>query len=272
MCCKVHHFLSTSTLPSPSHHTMWWWQLGGLLQWMQVKCIQTIQFIFTAVSITVGATPFRECPPDAPPSVALRLMQMVRNRKKPSKILVLDLDETLIHASKTALDPTHFDVIIRDTEMPDGRFTTRYVCERPYLQYFLAQVSQWFTIAIFTAATKEYASPIITKIDRSKVIKKKYFRNDCEIDRGHYVKNLSRLHQRKVYSSYIIIDNLPVSYKSNPNNAIPISSFSASNYDTDTELLKLLPLLEALSQVNDVRSILELRSNPTKEFADRISR
>ncbi|KAJ9451319.1 CTD nuclear envelope phosphatase 1-like protein [Diplonema papillatum] len=250
-----------------------WRLLSSVLVWMQHRCIAAVRFLLTVVSISVGSPPFRESPPDAPPKLAFRLLQMVRSHRsiRNKKILILDLDETLIHASSTPLSPTHFDVMI---PTGTGSYGMMYVCERPYLQYFLAHVCQWFTVTIFTAATKEYASPIIHRMDRAKVVRKKYFRNDCVVENGQYVKNLARLSGTRphLFSNYVIIDNLPASYKRNPANAIPISSFYAHNYSTDEELLRLLPLLEALHAVSDVRSILELRTNPGKMFVDRIVR
>ena len=248
------------------------WPLGSVVAWAQEWCIAKVRVLLSILSITFGATPYREVPPDAPPKLAFQLLQMIRSTRitRNKKILVLDLDETLVHASSTPLDPTHFDVAIPGA---NGMYNTMFVCERPYLQYFLEQVSQWYTVAVFTAATKEYAMPIIHKIDRSKVIKKRYFRSDCIFEAGNYVKNLSRLSGPRpdLFSNYIIIDNHPASYRMNPDNAIPISSFTAQMAHTDTELLKLLPLLEALQCVHDVRAVLELRNNPDRRFEDRLT-
>ncbi|PCI28801.1 hypothetical protein COB52_03200 [Candidatus Kaiserbacteria bacterium] len=49
----------------------------------------------------------------------------------------------------------------------------------------------------------------------------------------------------------IILDNSPMSYLFQPENAIP--SLSWYNNKSDKELLKLIPILERLSVVNDVR-------------------
>jgi RNA polymerase II subunit A small phosphatase-like protein len=53
----------------------------------------------------------------------------------------------------------------------------------------------------------------------------------------------------------IIIDNSPSSYMFQPDHAIPIGSW----YDdpNDTELLDLIPFLEAMTQVDDVRTVLD---------------
>jgi len=58
-------------------------------------------------------------------------------------------------------------------------------------------------------------------------------------------------------SGVLIIDNSPYAYRDFPDNAIPIKTFI---YDPDdTELLKMLPFLDALRFTKDVRSILGRR-------------
>ncbi len=53
----------------------------------------------------------------------------------------------------------------------------------------------------------------------------------------------------------IIIDNAPYSYIFQPDNAIPITSWF--NDPNDRQLLELLPLLNSLVPVDDVRTILQ---------------
>jgi TFIIF-interacting CTD phosphatase-like protein len=55
-------------------------------------------------------------------------------------------------------------------------------------------------------------------------------------------------------SELIIVDNSPNAYHFHPENAVPILSW----YDDpdDRCLFEMIPLLEALSQVDDVRSVI----------------
>ncbi len=55
-------------------------------------------------------------------------------------------------------------------------------------------------------------------------------------------------------SSVLILDNSPAAYRNFMQNAIPIRSWFSD--PTDTCLLSLLPFLDALRFVKDVRSIL----------------
>jgi len=67
------------------------------------------------------------------------------------------------------------------------------------------------------------------------------------------VKDLSRL--ARELNGTIIIDNSPASYLMHPECAIPITSW----YDDmdDTELYLLTPILESLSKLDDVRTVIK---------------
>ena len=69
---------------------------------------------------------------------------------------------------------------------------------------------------------------------------------------GTYTKDLSAICAD--LSSVFILDNSPGAYRLYPDNAIPIKSWFSD--PSDTALLELLPVLDALRFVSDVRSIL----------------
>ncbi|XP_060710543.1 CTD nuclear envelope phosphatase 1B-like [Hemiscyllium ocellatum] len=74
----------------------------------------------------------------------------------------------------------------------------------------------------------------------------------CTLELGSYIKDLSVVHGD--LSSIIILDNSPGAYRSHPDNAIPIKSWFSD--PSDTALLNLLPMLDALRFTADVRSVL----------------
>lgn len=78
----------------------------------------------------------------------------------------------------------------------------------------------------------------------------KLFRDHCTFYNNTFVKDLSKI--GRDLSNIIIVDNSPVAYMFHPENALPIPSW----YDDprDRELNKLIPILERLSQVDDVRN------------------
>ena len=72
----------------------------------------------------------------------------------------------------------------------------------------------------------------------------------------------------------IIIDNSPMAYRLTPENAIPIKSWFDDPHDF--ELMDLIPILEALSKVKDVRKVIfsilsKLKSNVPTPASKRAS-
>ena len=167
----------------------------------------------------------------------------------PRKKLILDLDETLVHSG--------FNPFTRKSDISikidvDGKIHTVNVLKRPHVDEFLNEISKYFEVYIFTASMEEYASPVIDIIDKNKMVRGKFFRQDCIFSDGLYIKNLKKAGND--LKDIIIIDNNPGSYATNEENGIPIKTW----YDdlNDNELIKLIPLLKYLSEVNDVRNII----------------
>ncbi|KAN0012222.1 hypothetical protein ACTFIU_007520 [Dictyostelium citrinum] len=168
------------------------------------------------------------------------------------KTLILDLDETLVHSTLKPVTHHHITVKVLIEDMD----CTFYVIKRPHVDYFLEKVSQWYNIVIFTASMQQYADPLLDQLDTHKVFKKRLFRDSCLEKDGNFVKDLSMIDQD--LTSTIIIDNSPIAYSNNLENALPIDNWMGDN-PSDTSLLSLLPFLEIIRHVQDVRSILSLR-------------
>ena len=123
-------------------------------------------------------------------------------------------------------------------------------------------VSEWFDLAIYTAALQPYANAVVEHLDAGRglfPIGRRFFRDDCSFvfngsggSGGGYRKDV-RLVMPDL-CSVAIIDNSPSAYKDYAANGIPIKSWTSD--PQDTELLQLLPFLDALRFVADVRSIL----------------
>ena len=172
---------------------------------------------------------------------------------KRQKTLVIDLDETLIHS--TAASCANFDFMI---EVLISRTSCLYyVFKRPHLDYFLDIASNWFNLVIYTASLREYADPVIDVIDEGrKYFKRRLFRSSCSVtSSNNYLKDLALVDSD--LSRLCLLDNSAASFALQPDNAIPIESWRDDR--TDTALLELLPFLDALRFVEDVRSVLSLR-------------
>ncbi|OMJ07656.1 CTD nuclear envelope phosphatase 1-like protein [Smittium culicis] len=169
------------------------------------------------------------------------------------KYLVLDLDETLIHSSPSSSYKAHLRIEVFSQKTS----CLYYVYKRPYVDYFLKKVSEWYNVVVFTASLPEYANPIINFLDpKNTLINSRLFRDSCIPHSFSYTKDLKIISED--LSQVVLVDNSPISYYINQENAIPIHSW-ANNDPNDECLLDLLPFLDALRFTDDVRSILSLR-------------
>lgn len=173
------------------------------------------------------------------------------------KVLVLDLDETLIHShhegvlrhpSKPEMPP---DFILKVTiERHPVRF---YVHKRPHVDFFLDVVSKWYELVVFTASMQIYGAAVADKLDnRRGILRRRFYRQHCTPEMGSYTKDLTSVSSD--LSRVFILDNSPAAYRAFPDNAIPIKSWFSDT--SDTALLNLLPMLDALRFTDDVRSVL----------------
>ena len=107
-------------------------------------------------------------------------------------------------------------------------------------------MSKIFELIIFTAATQDYADPILDIIEK----KKKYF--DMRLYRQHtilmnnvLVKDLSKL--GRDLSKIIIVDNMPQNFKLQKENGIFIQSYDGENKD-DSKLVYLCNILKFITR------------------------
>ena len=173
---------------------------------------------------------------------------------KKLKTLVLDLDETLIHS--TSSNPhSNFDFMVE--VLVNRASCLYYVYKRPNLDYFLNVINNWYNLIIYTASVREYADPVIDLIDENGVLfKRRLFRTECtQTPSAHYLKDLSLIDAD--ISKICLLDNSAASFAFYPDNAIPIESWKDDF--NDAALLDILPFLDALRFVDDVRSVLSLR-------------
>ena len=132
------------------------------------------------------------------------------------KVLVLDLDETLIHSRHAGLlrsseDPGFPpDFILRVAI--DNHPVRFLVHKRPHVDHFLSVVSQWFELVVFTASMEIYGQAVADKLDSNQgMLNRRYYRQHCTLDFGSYTKDLSAICAD--LSSVFILDNSPGAYR-----------------------------------------------------------
>ena len=144
------------------------------------------------------------------------------------KTLVLDLDETLVHSSFKPLPNP--DMVIT-LQIDSTRTYSVYVMKRPGVDMFLRRLSRFYELVIFTASLSKYANPLLDQIDPDRCISARLFREHCTCVRGSiYVKDLE--HLGRDMRNTIIIDNSPVAYLYQEENAIPITTWYSLYVDS----------------------------------------
>eukprot|EP01018_Ginkgo_biloba_P011010 Gb_40540 [translate_table: standard] len=181
-------------------------------------------------------------------------------RRWPPITLVLDLDETLVHSTLEHCDdadftfPVHFNL----------KEHTVYVRRRPYLQVFMERVAQMFEIIVFTASQSIYAEQLLNMLDpKQRLIRHRVYRESCVFVEGNYMKDLTVL--GRDLAKIAIIDNSPQAFGFQVDNGIPIESWFDDR--SDCALVSLLPFLETLVGVDDVRPIIAKKFNLRQKIA-----
>ncbi|KAI0244860.1 hypothetical protein L0F63_000789 [Massospora cicadina] len=191
-----------------------------------------------------------------------------KTRSSPKITLVLDLDETLVHcnfqgmAEPDIVFPLHFGPTLYTVgsaskkaqlgplARPELLRAFIFAKIRPHYKEFIEHVSRRFEVVVFTASTKAYANRLLNLLDPTgKHIKFRLFRETCAVVQGTYLKDLTVL--GRDLATTIIVDNQPQVFGYQLSNGIPIPSF----YDDkdDKSLLQLIPVLEDLALLDDVR-------------------
>ena len=167
----------------------------------------------------------------------------------PRKLLVLDLDETLVHARESVLE-----------HEPDFYVGPYAVYRRPYLDKFIASVAEKFDVCVWTSAGEEYAQQIAEEIFPVGVLKFLLSGQHCVIARdfetNEYspIKDLKKLKPKGFdLGSIVAVDDTPSKYRRNFGNLVTVREFVGDI--SDSELPLLLRYLNILAEVENIRTI-----------------
>jgi Dullard-like phosphatase family protein len=123
---------------------------------------------------------------------------------------------------------------------------------RPGVKEFLEKMDKLYEIVIFTASVSKYADPLLDIIDKKGYCPFRLFREHCSLINTTFVKDLQRL--GRDLKNIVIVDNSPLSYALHPENGLPILTWFEDK--SDRELYTIMPVLEFLSTVQDVREFI----------------
>ena len=198
-------------------------------------------------NINKSLKPFRSL---SPKNNKNKFKYLLPSKNSNKKTLVLDLDETLVHSCGVPFNcPSDFIIQIEQ----DNDIHDIHVLVRPHVEEFLERMRKRYELVIFTASISKYANPLLNIIDKMGFVPFRLFREHCTLINTTFVKDLSLLGRE--LKDIIILDNNPTAYSLNHYNGFPIKSwFDDKN---DDELLKIIPILEFLSYVPDVRDYIK---------------
>ncbi|GAA5865825.1 hypothetical protein JCM3774_003110 [Rhodotorula dairenensis] len=148
------------------------------------------------------------------------------------------------------------DMLTHDTwDLEHGWRTAK----RPGADYFLAYMSQFYEIVLFTTLPSYLAIPVIEKLDPyGAYIPWKLFKEATRYKNGMNIKDLSYLN--RPLERTVILDVDPARFQLQPDNGIALKPWTGSKGDeTANELVAMIPFLEALAikRVRDVRPVIK---------------
>jgi TFIIF-interacting CTD phosphatase-like protein len=167
----------------------------------------------------------------------------------PQKLLILDLDETLVHAAERELD-----------RPADLRIAGYHVYKRPHLEEFLDFAFARFKVGVWTSSGALYAEPLVAQLMPGRKLEFLWSAVRCSVSRdwetGGYIteKRLAKLKKHGFKLDQIIgIDDTAAKYAKNYGNLVLVSEFIGDLLDD--ELLVIQGYLESLSSLSSVRRV-----------------
>lgn len=164
------------------------------------------------------------------------------------KLLILDLDETLIYATEINLE--------RDFDFVVGPY---FVYKRPYLDEFLKFCLEHFEVAVWTSSTEIYAFEIVENIfDYKDLLSFVWSRERCTISFDEeervsfYEKKILKIKLLGYHlESVIVVDDSPEKWRSSYGNMVRVKPFFGEV--EDDELKHLIVYLERLKNIENIR-------------------
>lgn len=155
-----------------------------------------------------------------------------------SHLLVLDLDETLVHCvnfdgrTTSATETVPFRPLGAPSSSPPGFVKFN---RRPGLDKFLKNMAEHFQIVVFTASDRAYARAVLNQIDPDHHVCKLLCRESCSFTKsGNVVKDL-RLFHGKQLQNIVLVDNSSKCFYPQVDNGIPILSYFDDSRDCELE-------------------------------------
>ena len=174
-----------------------------------------------------------------------------------NKLILLDLDETLIHSDFDNKD-THHDSVITITDEDNKTPIEINIHIRPNVEVFLKHLALYFDLAVFTSSVEDYANAVINELDKNNNIFKFVLHRKHCFNYGDmfYVKDLRILEDYISLEQVVLVDNNIFSFCNQIDNGILINSFFGDK--TDNHLIEVyIYLINDIFGVNNVKEVNE---------------
>jgi TFIIF-interacting CTD phosphatase-like protein len=176
------------------------------------------------------------------------IIQTMQSAEK--KLLILDLDETLIYSTEMKLK--------RSQDFVVGQYL---VYKRPFLHEFIEFCIENFNVAVWTSSTSSYAVEIVANIFQNPSDLKFIWSKtrctisfDLDLQETFLEKKMTKVRGRGYdLKKVIVVDDLPQVWRNSYGNLVRVKSFFGEA--DDNELQKLIAYLEKLKDVENIRKI-----------------
>ncbi len=170
-------------------------------------------------------------------------------------LLVLDLDETLVHAEEK-------DKPLLFGRSPDFTTSDYVVYKRPHLDEFLSRMWKLYDLAVWSAAGTLYVNRVVECVFNDKYRQPVFVfsgirttrRFDHDRHEAYFIKDLKKVRKRGFDLRRVLIaDDLELNAQRNYGNAIYVKEFNGE--PDDNELLLLAEYLEKLADKPNFRTV-----------------
>lgn len=159
----------------------------------------------------------------------------------PRRLVIFDLDETLVHATEVKL-----------SFAPDFEVPPYFVYQRPHVQELLAFAATRFDLAVWSSSSKAYVAAVTERLFGATYplkfawsVERCVQREDPKTNSYVYIKDLRKVQGQGYAVEHIaIVDDSPEKVKRQPRNHLRVKPFVGE--PGDTELLAIKSALAAL--------------------------
>ena len=166
------------------------------------------------------------------------------------KLIILDIDETLIHATQKPFEREH-----------DFETEWYFVYKRPYVHKFIEFCIEHFKVAVWTTVGHEFAEKVVSELfPRDFKLEFLWSYKRCtptfnpELYETIYLKNLNKVKRLGYKLEHVImVDDTPAKLAKNYGNLVRVNEYRGQEHDI--ELKRLMKYLLYLKEFENVRKV-----------------